>query len=404
VLSRRPGYRPISCSRPLPERSVNPFAVALLALVGSWLPVMASGAQAGASDACLADPSAQIAALPSGGIWDGHGSCYEVPDGIQITQSLTLTDATFRDDSTSPPSRGSFSVVQVKAASRVHLTNLTIIGGEDGNQFHGPLVGQAGIRLLNTQLVDISHVTIGGVFGDGLELWGSFPSNPTPNRNVHVEDLDVRSAGRDGISPSNVTDSTFDDITIGPTGQASIDFESDLKGIGAGNLTFSNCRWSGFIVGEALTGPIDVVDSQLTNQILVRFRHPQAYSITFRRDAIAFTPKAIPGISVNRGSLVFVNTTFSREPGAGPPKGPMWLAINGSYLQFRNSPVVSPLGRKDATSTVVLIDRRGVHDQYPATFTGPPVATPEAPGPLLLGVPVLLFGFAAVIRRRRSSR
>lgn len=347
--------------------------------------------------ACRSDPSSQIDALPPGATWNGDGACYTVPSGILITQPVTLAHATFRDSSVAPVTKGAFhAVIQVQATSHVNLDDLTIIGGEIGTTFHPRLVGQAGIRLMNVSDVTIHDITVAGVFGDGLELWGSFPRDRLPDTRITVDHLDVEGAGRDGISPGNVYDATFDDVTVGPTGQASIDFESDLKGVGAGDLELVHCRWSGFVVGEALTGPISVVDSSLTNQILVRFRHPQPYAITFTNDSIALTPKDVPGIEVNRGSLVFDSTRFSRLPGRRPARSPMWSATNGSDLMFRHSTLAPPLGVADPTSTVTIVGA--------SAAASLPAVTPEAPFPILLAVVGIVVAAAAILSTRRRRR
>lgn len=369
--------------------------VAVVAALSACLGlVLVTPGRSGADAQCSPDPASTIGSMPPGSTWNGGGLCYFVPNGIQITKPTTVTDATFVDPSAARPSVGRFrSVIQVRRTSNVTLSNLTVVGGESGHRFQGDLVGQAGIRVLNSSSVTISHVSISHVFGDGLEFWGDFPRYPTPNRYIRVEWVTIGSVGRNGISPSNIADSTFRHVTIGPTGQASIDFESDLKGIGAGHLLFSDCHWSGFIVGETLTGPITLADSSLTNQILARFKQPQPYAITFLRDTIALTPKAIPGILMNRASLVFRNTQFSRPIGDRPARGPMWRATDGSRLILWNSPVVLPMGITDSTSQVIF-GGPWFNKALARSLPSPPVQTPEAPSPLLL-IPIVAGGLIA---------
>ncbi len=329
--------------------------VAALVVFTVWGAYLADAPPASATGSCNGSPADAIAVLPSGAIWDGGGQCYLVPAGLDLTKPVTLEDATLEDLSTSKPSRGGFQPVVKVESDNVTLAGLTIIGGNEGGGYHAHLVGQAGIKLVNAQQVSILLDSVSNTFGDCLELWAAAPKDWTPDQTT-VNGFDGSNCGRDGISPSDVTDSTFSNVTIGNTGQASIDFESDIKAVGAGNLTFTSCSWQGFVFGESLTGPVNVNDSAFTGQILIRNKRPQPYGLTFTGGSLAVTPKAISGVSVRDMTVTFNNETFTRQLNAQgkPSSAPLWKAADGAHLTFSGGSLSAPLGTADSTSIVTI--------------------------------------------------
>ena len=333
------------------NRKVVPVAAAVVAIAAI---TTLTAVKIASPVQCQPDPSAQIAALPAGGTFTGSG-CYTVPNGIRITKSVTLDGGTYIDPSNTPPAKGSFKpVIQAYETQGVTLENLAVQGGNPNGGYHGSLVGQSGIELISSSDVVISNVSTSQTLGDGLELWANVPKNKTPNANVTVDGLTVNTAGRDGISPSNVTDSTFTNVSIGATGLVGVNLESDIKGIGAGNVTFANSTWTGTYVQEALTGPVNVTSDTLRGHVVIRTHVPVAYPITFNGGSLAIGHWTIPGVEVQGPTgATFSGMTFTHQP--ANKYGPMWSATNGANLTFLRCSLIPPLGTNDSTSTVTVI-------------------------------------------------
>jgi len=333
-------------------------ALALTAVavaVGVQAPQRAAGV---APADCQSDPSAAIAALAPGDTFYGSG-CYLVPNGITLTQPVTLVGGTYVDPSTTKSPSGRVQpVIWVSHTTDVTLQGLTIIGGNPTGAFVKKLVGQAGIELMNTARVTIEDVSVSGTFGDGLELWANAPNELTPNTDVSVDGLAITKAGRNGISLSDVYGATFTNVSIDSWGLTSVDFESDIAGIGAGNVTFADSTWGGTIFTEAVTGPLSFERCTNSNTIRLTARAATTFPITFSDGSLAIGSKAtnIGVYAHGPTDVTFNNETFTRlpRPNGKPQKTPMWNASAGAKLTFNNSTLSMPLGINDATSVVTI--------------------------------------------------
>ena len=328
------------------NRKVVPVAAAVVAIAAI---TTLTAVRIASPVQCQPDPSAQIAALPAGGTFTGSG-CYTVPNGIRLTKSVTLDGGTYIDPSNAKPAKGGFRpVIQVYDTSGVVLENLTIQGGDPTGAYHAPLVNQSGIDLISSSNVTIANDSISQTFGDGLELW----TNGGPNTDVVVTGLSINNVGRNGISPSDVANSTFTGVRIGNTGLTGVDFESDINNIGAGYVTISNSSWNGTYIQEALSGPISFVDDSLSGHIVMTVRTKLLYPITFSAGKLAIGHWTRAGVFARGpGAMVFNGTTFTHQLGKA---GLLWDAGNGASLTFAHCALVPPLGVNDSTSTVTVI-------------------------------------------------
>ena len=321
-------------------------AVALL-IVGMTYAVVPSPAT------CQSDPSATIAALPSGGTFNGTG-CYNVPNGIRITQSVTINGGIYNDPTTTV-GKVFRPIIEVRGASNVTLANLTVNGANTANKlYQASLVNEAGIDLKNTTNVVIRNVITNSTFGDGLELWTTGPTFKNPNTNVTVDGLTVNRAGRNALTPADVTASSFTNMHLNSWGLTAVDFESDITGVGAGNLTFSNSTWGGTFLQETFTGPVTFSNIVMSNTIFLFARHPVIFPITFNGGSLAIGKKSNQVGVTARGptGATFNGVTFTRT--GTKNKSPMWTATGGSTLRFNQSTLVFPLGINDTASTVTV--------------------------------------------------
>jgi hypothetical protein len=335
------------------------FAV-VLALAMSGLGVQALNGSQRATDAraCQPDPSAEIAALPPGGTFVGSG-CYLVPNGILLTKPVTLDGGTYVDPSATKLARSPIApVIQVSATSDVVLEHLVVEGGDPSGRYVQALVGQAGIVLKNTARVTIRDVSISGTFGDGLELWTHALRDMTPNTDLTVDGLTVTAAGRNGITPADVSGATFTGVHVLSWGLTAVDFESDMAGIGAGDVTFTDSSWGGTFIQEAITGPIRFDRCTLANKIQVTARNPVAFPVTFNDGSLAIGTKSNNIGVVVQGpvAVTFSGETFTRplRPSGRPQTTRMWSVTGGGQLTFSGSTLAPPLGTADADSTVTV--------------------------------------------------
>jgi hypothetical protein len=182
---------------------------------------------------CQPDPAAAIAATPAGGTWTGTG-CYDTA-GILIDHPMTLDGGTFYDSVNTAPIK---PIIRVEDTSDVTVENVSL-NGVNPSGYHAALVGEAGIDAISVSGITISNVQTNSTYGDGLTLFFS-DKGRAPDTNVVVNGLTVTNAGRQGITPADVTNGTFTNVHVVSSADDSIDMESDLKGIRDGTLTFAN--------------------------------------------------------------------------------------------------------------------------------------------------------------------
>ena len=334
-------------------RIIAGAVVAVAAAAGVALAVTSSSPPTGS--ACQADPSAVIAALPSGGTFHGSG-CYSVPNGLHLTKPITIDGGSYVDSSTVPGPHGLSPVIAVRATHDVTLENLSVTGGNPTGAYKPNLVGQAGITVLSSSGVTISNVTTSSTFGDGLELWALLPQDKTPTNHLTVTNLKVTLAGRQGITTGDLSDATFTNVTVVSDGFSGIDGESDTKAVGMGNVSFDHLTATGVNLVEYLTGPITFTNSTL-NGHFVAVNKAGTFGVTvtdsswsMRAQIHGYPPG---GIYQNGGTLTFQRTRITRSP--GNYVGNTWNVVNGGHLDLLASPVIGPAGVSDATSSVTVV-------------------------------------------------
>jgi hypothetical protein len=317
---------------------------------------------------CKPDPAAAIAALPAGGVFNGSG-CYKTA-GILITKPVTINGGTYNDHVNAESKDALHAegatdnvepIFRIKDTSNVTISNVVLNGLNFGGGYRGlPWVNEEGIRILSSANVTLDNVSTNNTYGDGLIL-GFQPGYP-PTTNLAVNGYTINKAGRQGVTLAYATASTLNDVTINSSADAGWDFESDLTGIGAGNITINRAGGSkGILMQGTLAGPVTLNDSHFSGDIgLVRAAARSGQPVTFNRGSVVMrnrfsgTPPA--GIWMDGpGNLTFNGVTFGRRPSEGPPKSGAWAALDGAHLTFDDSTVVAPLGVNDAASTVTII-------------------------------------------------
>ena len=357
---------PTTTTRPGPGSGSGPKPRAGVLPAGPAVPIPAAVAR-GRKSRCKPDPAAAIAALPAGGVFNGSG-CYKTA-GILITKPVTLNGGTY-DDSVKAESKGQVKaegttakvepIIRIKDTSHVTISNVVLNGRNLAGGYRGlPWVNEEGIRILSSANVTLDNVSANNTYGDGLIL-GFEPGHP-PTTDLTVNGYTINKAGRQGVTMAYATASTLNDVTINSSADAGWDFESDLTGIGAGNITINRPGGSkGILMQGTLAGPVTLNDSHFSGDIgLVRDAARSGQPVTFNRGTIVMrnrfsgTPPA--GIWVDGpGNLTFNGVTFARRPSDGPPKSGAWVALDGAHLTFDNSTVVAPLGANDPASTVTI--------------------------------------------------
>jgi hypothetical protein len=150
-----------------------------------------------------------------------------------------------------------------------------------------------------------------------------------------VNGYTVNHAGRQGITLAYATNSTLNDVTVNASADAGWDFESDLTGVGSGNLTINRPGGhKGFLFQGTLTGPITVNSSKFSGDVAV-----------VRSSAASGQP-----ITFNSGTIL-VRNRFSGPIQAGiTVDGPGELALNGVAI-VGNLPSLPQRVRRGLPST-----------------------------------------------------
>ena len=216
---------------------------------------------------CHSDPSALIAALPSGGTFHGTG-CYTVRNGIVIARPNITIDGGFFYDPTMRGHRGIQPIVKILQVSGTTIENVILAGANVNGGIHARLVGEAGIKTESSSNTRITNVVTINTFGDGLELWFAGPHHPATT-NTSVNGLTVVHAGRLGVTPAFVYGLTMNHVNVVSSAGPGIDFESDSPVIGSGYVAVSNSTFHFVNLVESWSGPITFTNCALFGHIVV---------------------------------------------------------------------------------------------------------------------------------------
>jgi hypothetical protein len=327
--------------------------MAALALVGAPNVSAASPSRSGSvrpHTHCHGDPSSLIAALPSGGTFQGAG-CYTVPNGIVIAKpNITIDGGVYYD-----PTRRGHSlqpIIKIMQVSGTLIENLVLVGANVSGASDARQVGEAGIKTESSSNTTIANVTTANTFGDGLELWFAGPHHPATT-NTSVNGLTVIHAGRLGVTPAFVNSLTMNDVNVVSSAGPGIDFESDYASVSSGNVAITNSAFQFVNLVESWSGPITFTNCALRGHIVVG---GSPGTITINGGSLTIphqmhgTPPA--GIQMNspRASgtdsaavLTFNRVTINRdgptvyEPNA-PYLGPNWYVGSDQTLVLNDSP------------------------------------------------------------------
>jgi hypothetical protein len=159
-----------------------------------------------------------------------------------------------------------------------------------------------------------------------------------------------------------VDDATFNDVTVESSHFAAWDFESDIRGIGSGDVSITNSTWTGSFenigvnVVEPLSGPVTFTDCTGDGHFiydpfppsLPATVNPISAPVTFTGGTL-LVPKTDPGtppggIYVRGAPLAITDSTIGRLPEVLPVTGPAWYATGGAVLTLTHSPVTGPPG------------------------------------------------------------
>jgi hypothetical protein len=311
-----------------------------------------------AKKTCKPDPAATIEALPAGAIFHGSG-CY-VTDGILIDQPVTIDGGTYEDPVNVAPASGPVRpIIRIRDTTDVTVENVKLIGSNVRGGFHPSLVNQAGLDILSSSDVDVSKVSIRNTFGDGMTLFANFAKDSQPVTDLTVDGMTIENAGREGVTMGYAVDSTLSHVVVDSATQDAWDFESDLTGVGSGDITIDNAVAAKAVrIVEPLQGPVTFNDSHLERHVSVQMVSGQPVTFNGGSVLLTATDQLAPpgGITVNGpANVTFDGVTIGRLTSTRPPSYPAWSVTGGGHLTLIDSPVTPPLGTNDASSTVTII-------------------------------------------------
>jgi hypothetical protein len=310
---------------------------------------------------CKPDPAAAIAALPSGGVFVGSG-CY-LTSGIVVSKPVTIVGGTYDDPVAQRPRRGGVSpIIRVKDTSDVTIEDVALVGANVARGYHAPLVAAAGLDILSSSHVTIRHVSTTDTFGDGMTLFSEFGADSQPVSDLLVDGLVVKGAGRQGVTVGYVQHSLLDHVVVESAADTGLDFESDLAGVGSGNVVIANSLdVKGVHMIEALQGPITFVNFYAQQHITLANAAAQSrQQVTFLGGAFIMQRNTSTG--VNRGGitvsgpgrLTIDHMRITRQAGSDRPSGPSISLTSGGHLTLIGSPLPRPIGRPDSSSVLTV--------------------------------------------------
>ena len=303
-------------------------------------------------------------ALPDGAVFASPASaCYLVDKGITITHPLDIIGGEFKDESSTLPPRvpgrappALHPIVLIDQTSDVNVEGVNLVGADPSGVFDPHLVGQAGIDIRSSSNVTITNVTTLDTFGDGLTIFVAPGEGRC--RNIAVDGMTITRAGRQGITPAFVTGASFTHVNINSVADSAWDFESDLPGIGSGDITISDSRWRGAVnVVEPITGPVTFTrDTGRGYFVLNDGAGSKPVYVSHSTLLLPAYDNGYPaaGVVVDGGSLTFSDDHLGRIPSWTAPTGPAWHVNANGHLTFTHSVVDAPLGSASRGSVVTF--------------------------------------------------
>ena len=267
---------------------------------------------------CSSDPAGQIAKLKAGQTFHGTG-CYDTAGILIATSGVTIDGGTFDDTATTAPLK---PVIKIETATDVTVENVALTGTNTTGTYHGKLVGQSGIDVRSSTDVNLSNVTTDDTFGDGLTIYKK--AGDGISSDVTVDGYTITDAGRQGVTPI-LNSGKFTNVDVVSAADSAVDIESDSKGVGPSNLTFTNLTAPGGInVVSPVGGYLTFLNTSLIGRFTQKAPATTAYQGSFTCERRA------PGacVTVTAGTLAIdPSTTFARLPGKPAPTEPYTLAV-----------------------------------------------------------------------------
>jgi len=205
--------------------------------------------------------------------------------------------------------------------------------------------------------VTLTGVTAKNTFGDGLELVADLSHRiATPVTGLIVDGYTTVAAGRQGVTIAEVSGATLNHVNVVGPADSGFDFESDIPGLGAGNVTITNCTNDhGFNFVETLTGPITISSCTGFHHVhLSNTKSPgHVYVVgglmTCKRSAVE------PCIAQTGGWLTFTGVVVQRLGTAKDITAPMWSVTSGGQLRFVRSQLDTGFGSVATGGTVNVV-------------------------------------------------
>jgi hypothetical protein len=299
-------------------------AVAIVALVAVGIAIRPTSQPPKVSapaPACPPLPVAATTAISTGGTWQGAGACFS--GNIDITQANTnLSGFTLDDYVSTAPIK---PIIEVENTSNVTLSDITVNGANTGGGYHQALVGGAGFDVRSVAGLTLTNDSTNDTYGDGLTLFFSDQNHRQPDTNVTVNGLTITSAGRQGITPGDVagTGNTFTNVDIVSSADDSIDFESDLKNVGDGTLTFTNLQSQKLINIIEPYAELTFANASAGRMVM---GGNAADTVSYSGSFTCTRRAPIGACVLVTGGTLDLNATFSRIPGTNTPTTPYTLA------------------------------------------------------------------------------
>jgi len=211
------------------------------------------------------------------------GGTYRMDRGLKVSKSLTIegNGATLR-------SNGDYldmSSLLIVSGTNVKIRNFNLVGNSPTpGVYRGGQEWAHGILTIGGGQIDISNVTIRGVYGDCMKV-------AKGSNTVTFHDSTCSSAGRNGVSVISASNVTVQRVAFPKSGYCTFDIEPNSSTESARNIKFLNNTagtWTNsFLSAEGATG--SVVNGVTVNGNKVTGKSLKTYIELARRQNIVFT-------------------------------------------------------------------------------------------------------------------
>jgi Right handed beta helix region len=226
-----PASTPIRPPSPMPTVTPEP--------VTGGIAVPASIDATGATDASAALMSF-VNSVPDGSTIVFKAGVYRMDQGLGFSDRHNLVfegnGATLRSNGAGTCGR-SCSLFLLRGGDKgITIRDFTLEGNSPTPGVYDPTLEHASaITIVGGGQVEIAHVTITGVGGDGLTLTGDTPDWP---EGIWFHDSTCASSGRNGVAVVAGRNITVERVTFDESGYSTFDIEPNVDDQGASNVQF----------------------------------------------------------------------------------------------------------------------------------------------------------------------